>query len=255
MDPQQPDPSFRSFGDVLNVAVFGASGGIGRAFVDRLAGHPKAARIAAFSRSDPGFGDPKVHWAPVDLEDEKTIAGAANTASKAAGPFDLVLVATGLLHEAGGLQPEKSWRALEVDSLEKAFAVNSIGPAIVAKHVLPLLARDRKAVFAALSARVGSIEDNRLGGWHAYRASKAALNMLIRSFSIELARRNPSAICVALHPGTVDTALSRPFQAGVPEGRLFTPAQAAGRLLGVLDRLTPEDSGHLFAWDGERLPF
>lgn len=167
--------------------------------------------------------------------------------------WHMVIVATGLLHDASGLQPEKTWRALEAGSLERSFRVNSIGPALVAKHCLPLLARDRKSVFAALSARVGSIEDNRLGGWHAYRASKAALNMLIRTLSIELAHRNPTAICVALHPGTVDTALSRPFQRGV--NTLFSPPRAATCLLEVMDDLTSEHSGQLFAWDGQRIPF
>ena len=136
-----------------------------------------------------------------------------------------------------------------------AFRLNTTGPALVAKHFLPLLARDRKAAFAALSARVGSIEDNGLGGWYAYRASKAALNMAIKTLSIELARRYPLALCVGLHPGTVDTALSKPFQAGVPQERLFSPAQSARHLLSVLDELTAEDSGKLFAWDGRRIPF
>jgi NAD(P)-dependent dehydrogenase (short-subunit alcohol dehydrogenase family) len=125
---------------------------------------------------------------------------------------------------------------------------------LVAKHFLPLLARDRKSVFAALSARVGNISDNRLGGWHAYRASKAALNMLLRTLSIELARANPRAMYVGLHPGTVDTTLSAPFQATVPEGKLFTPEFAAARLLEVLDRLEPVDSGNVIAWDGQQIP-
>lgn len=245
----------RSFGDALKVAIFGASGGLGQAFVDLLAGSPKVAHIAAFSRSQPEFSDPKIHWTPVDLEREETIARAADEASMTAGALDLVLVATGVLHESNGLQPEKSWRALDVGSLEKAFAVNSIGPALIAKHFLPLLARDRKAVFAALSARVGSIEDNDLGGWYAYRTSKAALNMLIKTLSIELARRNPSAICVALHPGTVDTALSKPFQSSVRNGKLFSPQLAATNLLGVLDSATVADTGRLLAWDGARIPF
>ena len=110
------------------------------------------------------------------------------------------------------------------------------------------------AVFAALSARVGSIQDNQLGGWHAYRASKAALNMLLKTLSIELARRNPTALCVGLHPGTVDTRLSEPFQRGVPEGKLFSPRRSARCLLNVLDRLSPEQSGQVFAWDGQPIP-
>ncbi|MEC9152536.1 MAG: SDR family NAD(P)-dependent oxidoreductase, partial [Pseudomonadota bacterium] len=149
---------------------------------------------------------------------------------------------------------EKSWSALSYDSLERVFRINTIGPALVAKHFLPLLAKDRKTVFAALSARVGSIDDNRLGGWYGYRASKAALNMIIKSLSIELARRRPLAICVGLHPGTVDTALSQPYKRGVTKGSVFTPKRAAGNLLQVLETLKPTDRGGLFAWDGSRVP-
>jgi len=138
--------------------------------------------------------------------------------------------------------------------MERSYRINAIGPALVAKHFLPLLTRERKAMFAALSARVGSIEDNQLGGWHAYRASKAALNMLLKTLSIELARQNPTAICVGLHPGTVDTRLSEPFQRGVPEGKLFSPQKSARHLLNVFDTLSPEQSGQIFAWDGQRIP-
>ncbi|MEM8916473.1 MAG: C-factor, partial [Pseudomonadota bacterium] len=123
------------------------------------------------------------------------------------------------------------------------------------KHFLPLLARQRKAVFAPISARVGSISDNQLGGWHSYRASKAALNMVLKTLSIELAVKNPGAVCVGLHPGTVDTGLSEPFQRGVAEGKLFTPTKSARHLLTVLDGLGPEETGHSFAWDGQRIPF
>ena len=132
--------------------------------------------------------------------------------------------------------------------------MNATGPALFAKHFLPLLARDRKAAFAALSARVGSISDNALGGWYAYRASKAALNMLIRSLSIELARRSPQALCVGLHPGTVDTPLSVPFRGAVPDGQLFSPDHAAVCLLDVLDGLSPLDTGGVFDWAGQSVP-
>lgn len=206
------------------------------------------------SRRSLQSSNPKTSWRPLDLEDESSIAQAAAAAKSSLGPLHLVIVASGLLHDEVQ-RPEKTWRHLSSAGLQHAFAINATGPALVAKHFLPLLARDRKAAFAALSARVGSIEDNRLGGWYAYRASKAALNMLIRTLAVELARRNDRALCVALHPGTVDTALSEPFQASVPEGNLFTPQRAAGQLLKVLDDLTPADSGGLFAWDGQRIPF
>ncbi len=244
-----------SFGDDLSVAVIGASGGIGGAFTAALEEAANVARVFTFSRREPAAGSARRRWQALDLEDETSIARAAATVRQEAGALHLVVVASGLLHAGDDLQPEKSWRSLDAGALQHAFAVNAIGPALVAKHFLPLLARDRKSVFAALSARVGSIEDNRLGGWYAYRASKAALNMLLRSLAVELARRNDQALCVGLHPGTVDTALSRPFQAGVPEDRLFTPARATAQLLEVLDGLAPEDSGRLFAWDGQRIPF
>ena len=139
--------------------------------------------------------------------------------------------------------------------MEVVFRINAIGPALIAKHFLPLLAHNRKSVFAALSARVGSIEDNRLGGWYAYRASKAALNMMIRTLSVELARLNPSALCVGLHPGTVDTSLSKPYQGSVSDGGLFSVEQSASHLLKVLNGLQPEHSGRVFAWDGKPIPF
>jgi len=165
-----------------------------------------------------------------------------------------VIVSTGTLHGGDRFQPEKTWRSLDPDNFSHAFCVNAAGPALVAKHFLPLLARRRKTAFAALSARVGSISDNDLGGWYAYRASKTALNMLIRTLSIELVRRWPEALCVALHPGTVDTDLSAPFQSNVPTDRLVAPDLAASRLLGVLDGLTPAETGGVFAWDGSRIP-
>lgn len=257
MEPleQHPAPGLGSFGPGLNAAVIGASGGLGRAFVAWLAASPAVARVAACARSDPGLDEPKARWIALDLEREGSVAAAAREAGGFAEAYHLVIVATGLLHDGAALRPEKSWQALDPDALARTFRVNAIGPALVAKHFLPLLARDRKAVLAMLSARVGSIEDNRLGGWHAYRASKAALNMLVRTLSIELARRNPGALCVTLHPGTVDTALSKPFQRDVPDERLFSPRQAAGCLLDVLDRLTPADSGRLFAWNGEPIAF
>lgn len=233
-------------------AVFGASGGIGSAFVAHLARDAGRGRILALSRR-PAL-DQYAHVVPafVDITDEASIAAAAEK-TRSLGELRLVIVATGLLH-GQGISPEKTWGALTPDSLFRAFAVNSIGPALVGKHFLPLLPRHGRSVFAALSARVGSIEDNRLGGWHAYRASKAALNMLLRSFAIELARRAPEALCIGLHPGTVDTRLSRPFQGNVAPGTLRRPEDAAARLLEVIRRLGPEASGGVFAWDGARLP-
>ena len=245
----------KSFGATFNAVVVGASGGLGHAFAEALLADANMGRLLACSRSDPGLDHPRAAWQRLDLEDEATIEAAAEAAGSTLGPLHLVIVATGLLHDGSGLQPEKTWRTLEAEALERASRVNAVGPALLAKHFLPHLDRSRKSAFAVVTARVGSISDNQLGGWYAYRASKAGANMLVRTLSIELTRRNPGALCVALHPGTVDTSLSKPFQGGVPEGKLFTPAQSATYLLDVLDNLGPDDSGQLYAWDGQRIPF
>ena len=239
-------PELESFATPMRALVFGASGGIGAACTSILRTHPRMGHVYAASRSA------EVPWR-FELEDEASIAAVA-AAAGAEGPLDLVFVATGMLHSTDQ-QPEKSWRSLDPAALARAFALNATGPALIAKHTLGLLRRDAKSVFACSSARVGSIEDNRLGGWHAYRASKAALNMLVRNFAIELRQRNPQAICVGLHPGTVDTRLSKPFQTAVAPGKLFTPSMSALALLRVVDQLTVADSGRLWAWDGQPIPF
>ncbi|MES2835149.1 MAG: SDR family NAD(P)-dependent oxidoreductase [Pseudomonadota bacterium] len=220
--------------------VIGASGGIGKAVAERLAELGRFAVVHGLSRGT-GF----------DLEDEGTVIAAAARVADGPAPT-LVFVATGVLHH--GQSPERTYRAVTAEHLLRDYRVNTVGPALVMKHFAPLLPRDRRAVFAALSARVGSIGDNRLGGWHSYRASKAALNMLLKNFSIELARSHPHAVVAGLHPGTVDTGLSEPFQKGVAPDRLFSPVFSAERMLTVLDDLTPADSGGVFAWDGARVP-
>lgn len=255
-----------SFAPALNVVVVGATGGIGGALVEALASSVQVQQLFALSRTGSGRPQPagaasadaanRIYPVTLDLERPETIEQAAETVrANAVGPLDLVLVTTGLLHDGRALRPEKSLKALDAEALARSFAVNTIGPGLVAKAFLPLLRRDTKSAFAALSARVGSIEDNRLGGWYGYRASKAALNMLLRTTAIELARTHPLAVCVGLHPGTVATRLSAPFQSAVPEGKLFTPAVAAAHLIQVVDGLTAVDSGGLFAWDGQRIPF
>ncbi len=243
-----------SLGSDINAVVVGATGGIGSAFVEALMGIETVSRVFALSRSDPRLDTTRATWIPIDIEDEDSVQTAAEEIRSLVGELHLVIVASGVLHHGETLQPEKTWRALSAKSLERAFRTNTVGPILVAKHLLPLLAKNRKSAFAALSARVGSISDNRLGGWHSYRASKAALNMLLKTLSIELMRVNPHALCVGLHPGTVDSGLSKPFQANVPKGRLFSPQLAASHLLTVIDGLTPEQSGKVFAWDGIEIP-
>lgn len=242
-----------SFGTPLKAVIIGSSGGIGRAFVNALALSDHVATIHALSRSGAAHPSPKVRNFAFDFLDETSVHAAA-AALRDDGPFDLIIVATGLLQGAG-IRPEKTMRALDLDQMQTSFAVNTFGPALTARYFLPLLARDRKAVFAALSARVGSISDNRLGGWYSYRAAKAALNMMLRTFSIEIARRFKQQIVIGLHPGTVNTDLSKPFQGNVPDGKLFTPDFSARKLLDVIDQLEPDDTGYLFAWDGERVAF
>ncbi|TWH88699.1 NAD(P)-dependent dehydrogenase (short-subunit alcohol dehydrogenase family) [Novosphingobium taihuense] len=232
-------------------AIFGASGGIGAALTTLLAAREDVGEVHALARS-PVTANGKVVPHQFDLRDEASIAAAC---ADIGGTLDLVIIATGRLVRQDGTGPEKSWRALGAEGMADMFAINAIGPASIARHVLPILPRDRRAVLAAISARVGSISDNRLGGWHSYRASKAALNMLFRTLAIELSRSHSQAVAVTLHPGTVDTPLSRPFQRGVPPEKLFTPERSARHLLDVIEGLTPERSGNLIAWDGSDIAF
>ncbi len=239
-----------SLGTRYQVALFGATGGVGAALLDALVNDAACARVFAGSRRPLQAVSPKVTPFGFDLSQEDSIAQAAQDMRQAAGTVDMVLVATGLLHSPL-VKPEKTFRALDGAALAQWFAHNTIGPALIGKHMLPLLPTATRGIFAALSAKVGSVSDNRLGGWHGYRASKAALNMLIKNFAIELARRHPLALCVALHPGTVDTRLSQPFQSSLRPGQLTAPAQAAHHLLTVLDQAPCEQSGELLAWNGQ----
>lgn len=231
----------RSLPEGFESVIVGASGGLGAAFASLLDENPRAGVVRRLGRAfDP----------PLDLLDEASIAAAAGTLAEPR----LIIVATGHLHgpQAG---PEKRLMDLDPARLAHSFAVNAIGPALVLKHLAPRLPREGRSLVAVLSARVGSIEDNRSGGWYGYRAAKAAANQIVRTAAIEIQARRPEAICVALHPGTVATALSAPFSARVPAERLFEPAWAAARLLEVLDGLAPEDAGRFLAWDGQRIAY
>lgn len=217
--------------------IIGARGGIGAALSDALETGAEYGRVVRLHRES----------APsIDLLDEASIAAAAGSLADTAP--QLVIVATGLLHTADK-GPEKSLRELDPDWMIQNYRVNAVGPALVAKHFLPIMAKQGPICFAALSARVGSISDNRLGGWHSYRASKSALNMFIRNIAIEWQRKNAQSIVVGLHPGTVETQLSAPFK-GNPAHERFAPARAATDMLSVLAGLKPEQSGQIFAYDG-----
>jgi NAD(P)-dependent dehydrogenase (short-subunit alcohol dehydrogenase family) len=232
-------------------AVFGASGGIGRALCEALAAGGTEV-VHAGARQPVASGHLAICPFAFDLKDEASIAAAAEAMRD--DPPDWTIVASGVLTLPDGTGPERSYRRLDPAAMEQVLALNTIGPALVAKHMLAIMPRSRPFAFAALSARVGSITDNRLGGWHSYRASKAALNMLIRNFALEMARTHPESVVVGLHPGTVDSALSKPFQAGLPEGQLTAPDDAAANLLSVLARLTPANSGRIFDFRGEEIP-
>ncbi len=216
--------------------VIGSSGGIGQALCDRLAG--LGWQVTGLSRRDDGL----------DITDEASISACLGALE---GPFQRILIVTGAL-EIDGHAPEKALRHLSFDGMSRQFAVNAIGPALVMKHASPLLPRDMPSVMAALSARVGSIGDNRAGGWHSYRASKAALNQIIRSAAIELGRTHPRAVCVALHPGTVATPFTEKYLGRHPA---VPPAEAARNLLRVIDALSPDDTGAFFDWAGKPVPW
>ncbi len=219
--------------------VIGASGGIGAALLARLKADPRCALALPLSRSRDGL----------DITDETTVREASARLEDQRGSFDLIFNATGAL-VVDGAGPEKSIRAIDSGHMTIQFAVNAIGPALLLKYFAPLLRRDKRSVFASLSARVGSIGDNRLGGWISYRAAKAAQNQIIRTAAIEIARTNPRAIVVALHPGTVDTELSHPFSKGRDR---FTPDQSAVRLLETIDGLDQNQTGQFFAYDGSTI--
>ncbi|MGI4777232.1 MAG: SDR family NAD(P)-dependent oxidoreductase [Janthinobacterium lividum] len=229
-----------SFPDRFRALVIGASGAIGAALVERLDADPRCGSVVGLGRrTDP----------VVDFDDEHSIAAAA-ARTAAQGPFHLILNAAGILH-TDEFMPEKRLGQMTYAQMEATFRTNAFGPALVLAHFSPLLDRER-GVLAVLSAKVGSIGDNRLGGWYSYRASKAALNMFMKTAAIEVQRSQPNAVLVALHPGTVDSALSGPFR-GARIGR--APDAVAGDLLRVVDGLSAADTGGFFTCAGEKLPW
>lgn len=238
--PQASALDLASFPEGFRALVIGASGGIGQAFVQVLQAHPRCGEVVGLHRRS----TPRL-----DLDDEASIASAAD-ALRGGGKFHLIIHAAGVLHTEG-FMPEKKLGDLGYAQLEAIFRINTFGPGLVLRHFGPMLDAGR-GVLAVLSAKVGSIEDNRLGGWYSYRASKAALNMLVKTASIEVARTHPQAVLVALHPGTVNSALSAPFN-GAEIGR--PAADAAGDMLCVLDGLPVEETGGFYAYSGDKLPW
>ena len=233
------------------VAVFGSTGGIGRALCEAFA-NAGCETIYAGSRAGIEPVGPSFMPFAFDLKDEASIKAAADMMREA--PPEWVIVASGVLTLADGTGPERTYKRLSGEAMAEVLALNTIGPALIAKHILPLMPRSERFVFAALSARVGSISDNGLGGWYSYRASKAALNMLLKNFALEMGRTHKQGVVVGLHPGTVDSALSEPFQSNLPEGQLTDPAEAAQNLLSVLSGLGAEETGKVFDFAGIEVP-
>lgn len=248
----------------MTALVQGASRGLGLEFVLQLLADPAVDRVYASCRSpDKAEGlqelasrhAERLRLLQMDVTAEASVAAAAALVAKSGDAVDLLINCAGILHGADGMRPERRLADIDPGHMVHSYQVNAIGPALVAKHFQKLFLPGRRIVFASLSARVGSIGDNRLGGWYSYRAAKAAQNMITRNLSIELRRQTAGSICVALHPGTVDTDLSRPFQRNVPRDRLFAPARAVRQLLSVIDSLTPESNGRFYAWDGKEIPW
>jgi NAD(P)-dependent dehydrogenase (short-subunit alcohol dehydrogenase family) len=253
-----------SFPDGSRALVTGASRGIGLEFVRQLLGAPQFVLVFAACRrpalapqlADLASQEPRLRIVALDVADEAQVEAAAREVAADTDRLHLVVNAAGVLHEtATGMAPEKRLADVRTDTLAASFAVNAFGPLLVAKHFERLLAHRERAVFATVSARVGSIGDNRLGGWYAYRGAKAAQNMFTKTLSVEWARTRRNVACVALHPGTTDTDLSRPFQANVPAEKLFTVERTVRQLLGVIDGLVPGDTGRFLAWDGSEIPW
>jgi NAD(P)-dependent dehydrogenase (short-subunit alcohol dehydrogenase family) len=238
--------------------IVGAGQGIGLEFVRQFLQDNRGDRIYATYRQPDSqllsIQDPRLRCLRMDITDEAQVAATVQAVQAETATLQQVINCVGVLHE-GSLQPEKSLRQINAEQLLRYFQVNSIGAILLAKHVQPLLKHKQRAVLATISAKVGSIGDNALGGWYGYRASKAALNMLMRTAAIEYKRTCPQAIIVMLHPGTTDTRLSEPFQRNVPPEKLFSCDRTVRQLLAVIDQLQPSDSGEFFSWDGNRLPW
>lgn len=247
----------------INALIVGASQGIGLGFVNQLLQDPRFRQIYGTYRQPQSASEllllqqqqpQRLRCLSLEITEEAQIEAAIAQIAAETPQLHLVVYCIGLLHD-DDFQPEKSLRQLNGPGLLRYFQVNSIGAALLAKHCLPLLKHSEPSVLAAISAKVGSIGDNQLGGWYGYRASKAALNMLFKTAAIEYSRKSPKTALALLHPGTTDTRLSAPFQRGVPPEKLFPVERTVAQLMAILDRLEPSASGSFFSWDGSQLPW
>lgn len=235
----------------MQVLIAAGSGGIGRALVSEALQRLPAAQITAtWNRTSPDFNHARLRWIQTDLTDEEQVAALA----EAVEAPRWVINAAGVLHTKSQ-GPEKSIRAFDAEFFIENMRVNALPALLLGKHFHRRFSNEGNGVFATVSARVGSIEDNRLGGWTSYRCSKAALNMALKNLSVEWARTARQVAVVALHPGTTDTALSKPFQGAVPPGKLFTAEKTARLLIDVIEGVTPEHTGQFLAYDGSVIPW
>ena len=233
-----------------SVAIIGSSGAIGRAFLDAYIADKEISNIYSISRTEVELNDERIIHINIDVTDEVSVKAAASKIGE--NRLDKLIVATGILHtELFG--PEKSIKDIKIENFVKIFSVNAFGPALIGKYFLPLMKKDKKSIAAFLSARVGSISENKLGGWYAYRASKSALNQIIKNFSIEAKRTNPTGIIIGLQPGTVKSKLSEPFQKNVKKGKLLLPKDSVKSLIRVIENVMQNDSGKIFDWKGEEI--
>jgi NAD(P)-dependent dehydrogenase (short-subunit alcohol dehydrogenase family) len=246
-----------------NALIVGASQGIGLGFLKKFLQDDRIVKIYATYRNPESASDllalaeknsEKLICLSLDITEELQIVEVVQKIRAEVNKLHLVINCVGLLHD-DNLQPEKSLRQLDSENLLRYFQINSIGAVLLAKHLLPLFRHQERSVFACISAKLGSITDNQLGGWYGYRASKAALNMFMRTVAIEYSRSSPKTLVVTLHPGTTDTRLSRPFQGNVSPEKLFSVERTVTQLLTVIEQLQEGDSGQFFSWDGSQLPW
>ena len=244
---------FRNNGNAL---VIGSNGGLGRAISKFLFEQfHKISNVFTCSREPSYQLGENVNHFYINIEDESSVVSAAQKLAGIIDSLDIVVVATGILQDLPRIVPEKNMNGLNLEQLSKVFQVNTFGPAILIKHFSPLLSRKSKSVFALLSARVGSISDNKIGGWYSYRSSKAGLNMIVKTAAIVIKRKNPSAVCFSIHPGTVETNLSAPFKNNKFSKNSFSPEQSAEKIVNVINDISPSKTGSFVSYDGSEILF
>ena len=241
--------------DTIDAIVIGGNGGIGNALVKKLSQLNEIGSVYCCSRKKPNGLPSEANWIPFDITSENSIIEASQNIKRQCQNVRLIIIASGILYDKYANMPEKSLKDINADYFFEVFKVNTLGPILTAKHFTSIFEKQNKTIMCILSARVGSIEDNNLGGWYSYRSSKSAVNMMAKSLSIEMKRKNGDSITALIHPGTVDTALSKPFQSSVAKNKLFTTDKAAESILSVIGGWNNESNGGFFAWNGQKIPF